>query len=108
MQMGVDRLVHVSTIEAVVVDEQPLVDADETRPIPETHPGLYGWRGRSRRRKARRAPSGRRLSARSPISQTGGARHAGALHSQALRSPTECSKHQSPRLIPVESNRSVR
>ncbi len=37
---GVKRLVHVST-EAVLVDGDPLVNADETRPLPERPIGLY-------------------------------------------------------------------
>lgn len=37
---GVPRLVHVST-EAVLADGQPIVDADETRPLPADPNGAY-------------------------------------------------------------------
>ncbi len=37
---GVKRLVHVSS-EAVLVDGEPLVNADETKPLPERPIGLY-------------------------------------------------------------------
>jgi nucleoside-diphosphate-sugar epimerase len=39
---GVRKFVHVST-EAVLLDGTPLVNADETRPIPEHPIGLYPW-----------------------------------------------------------------
>lgn len=39
---GVRKFVHVST-EAVLLDGTPLVNADETRPLPEHPIGLYPW-----------------------------------------------------------------
>lgn len=39
---GVRRFIHVST-EAVLLDGTPLVQADETRPVPEHPIGLYAW-----------------------------------------------------------------
>jgi nucleoside-diphosphate-sugar epimerase len=39
---GARRFVHVST-EAVLLDGSPLIDAEETRPIPETPLGPYAW-----------------------------------------------------------------
>lgn len=39
---GVARFVHVST-EAVLVGGRPLIDADETWPLPERPLGLYPW-----------------------------------------------------------------
>jgi nucleoside-diphosphate-sugar epimerase len=39
---GARRFVHVST-EAVLLDGSPLVDVDETRPIPEAPIGPYAW-----------------------------------------------------------------
>lgn len=39
---GVPRFVHIST-EAVLLDGTPLVDADETRPIPAEPIGPYAW-----------------------------------------------------------------
>jgi nucleoside-diphosphate-sugar epimerase len=41
-QAGVRRLVHVST-EAVLVGGGPIVNADETRPLPARPLGLYPW-----------------------------------------------------------------
>jgi nucleoside-diphosphate-sugar epimerase len=39
---SVARFVHIST-EAVLLDGTPLIDADETRPIPAEPIGLYPW-----------------------------------------------------------------
>lgn len=39
---GARRFVHMSS-EAVLLDGSPLVDVDETRPIPETPVGPYAW-----------------------------------------------------------------
>jgi len=39
---GVNRLVHVGT-EAALVDGSPMVNVDETRPLPEHPIGLYPW-----------------------------------------------------------------
>jgi nucleoside-diphosphate-sugar epimerase len=39
---GVSRFVHVST-EAVLVDGRPLIDADESWPLPKHPLGLYPW-----------------------------------------------------------------
>lgn len=39
---GARRFVHVST-EAVLLDGSPLIDVDETRPIPATPIGPYAW-----------------------------------------------------------------